>query len=649
MKNFLATIFIFLCVYGVSWAKHMAVLETLSPKELLTLQERQFLTDVLRSQAVRVLPAEQNWTIMTRENINVMLPPGKTIEECEGSCLAETGRNIAADYVAQARISQFGSSYAISVELYETAGNKLVSSFNGRGESLDDIEKIIKEQAPGFFKKARGSSWGDAGFGDFSSTDDFSYSGIKRFWVQIETNPAGAIPTVDGKAYPKCTSTPCAVQLEKGEHRFVVSRERFDDKDTIVNVTIDSQKVSLSLIPNVGYVDLRPSIQEKFKKYPLKVVIDGKPGKAGKTELVPGVHEVRIAHYCYNPVSFKVAVKKGKVETFTDSLVRGIGGLELETVRSNKVESVPVFFDGAKVGSTPYSGEVPMCAQIEVGDSREEVNVQLKWHDVVHKVHELKPVQAGVYEDSVRKRADDAYAELDGQKSEQNKSVIAEKDSPQKWIWGGAFIAGTYNDVYGSSFGLDNLDSENGYTLEVVGADGLAGNFWGLGFNAGVSGLFLFNTHFAVRTDVGVAFRRGSGKSDMTVKLYWDDESKQPEKSDLELDYDMLQLNIDVPIAFRLIFPAMVYFEAGPMVSFNLYSNTECEVTDIYGTESFDSSGDFNVFELDMFAGIGVMRYVGKSILDFNLRLVMGLTPLNDANDSPKTWQGQFSVGYWFI
>ena len=62
-------------------AKYMAVLETLSPNDLLTRQEKLYLTDILRGQAVYILPAEQNWTIMTRENINVMLPPGKTIEE----------------------------------------------------------------------------------------------------------------------------------------------------------------------------------------------------------------------------------------------------------------------------------------------------------------------------------------------------------------------------------------------------------------------------------------------------------------------------------------------------------------------------------------------------------------------------------------
>ena len=90
VKNFAIALAFLLLVPCFAFAKYMAVLETLSPNDLLTRQEKLYLTDILRGQAVYILPAEQNWTIMTRENINVMLPPGKTIEECEGSCLAET-------------------------------------------------------------------------------------------------------------------------------------------------------------------------------------------------------------------------------------------------------------------------------------------------------------------------------------------------------------------------------------------------------------------------------------------------------------------------------------------------------------------------------------------------------------------------------
>ena len=99
-KSWLYTILFILLLSSNSFAAYVAVLETVSDekaKDSVSLSDRQFLTNVLREQAVKELPASQNYTIMTRENIQQMLPPGVSIEECEGSCLVETGKNIAAD------------------------------------------------------------------------------------------------------------------------------------------------------------------------------------------------------------------------------------------------------------------------------------------------------------------------------------------------------------------------------------------------------------------------------------------------------------------------------------------------------------------------------------------------------------------------
>ena len=99
MKNLLISLLVLLLSTDVL-ASYVAVLETGvdgDAKNLVSLNDRQFLTNVLREEAVKQLPAVQNYTIMTRENIMQMLPPGKAIEDCEGSCLVETGKNIAAD------------------------------------------------------------------------------------------------------------------------------------------------------------------------------------------------------------------------------------------------------------------------------------------------------------------------------------------------------------------------------------------------------------------------------------------------------------------------------------------------------------------------------------------------------------------------
>lgn len=180
----LATIFLLLVCASGAFATHVAVLETgVAPavKKKVTLSDRQYLTNVLREEAVKQLPAEDGYTIMTRENISAMLPPGKAIEDCEGTCLAETGRNISADFVCQARVSSFGSKLALSAEIYETAGNKLVASFNGNGKNVDALLKVIKENAPEFFGKVKSNrNAGSGGIGDAPVSGNGSRNGGRR-------------------------------------------------------------------------------------------------------------------------------------------------------------------------------------------------------------------------------------------------------------------------------------------------------------------------------------------------------------------------------------------------------------------------------------------------------------------------------------
>ena len=143
-----------LCLLALpSCATFVAVLETISSSDVISLEEKMYLTDVLRSEAVKALPAEQNYTIMTRENINMMLPPGKAVEECEGSCLVETGKNIAADFVAQGRVGRFANNLTLTVELYETAGNKLVGSFSGKAPNIESLENEMRQKSQEMFSK----------------------------------------------------------------------------------------------------------------------------------------------------------------------------------------------------------------------------------------------------------------------------------------------------------------------------------------------------------------------------------------------------------------------------------------------------------------------------------------------------------------
>ena len=54
--------------------------------------ELNYLTQVLREIGSK-LPRER-YSVVTKDNILVMLPPGRQLEDCLGSCAVETGRNV---------------------------------------------------------------------------------------------------------------------------------------------------------------------------------------------------------------------------------------------------------------------------------------------------------------------------------------------------------------------------------------------------------------------------------------------------------------------------------------------------------------------------------------------------------------------------
>lgn len=129
----------------------VAVLETIGDVSF-SQKEKQYITDKIRERAVTILPVNHNFEIMTRENILVMLPPEKSIEDCEGTCLVETGRNISADYICQAKIDQVFGQYAVNIELYATASGKLVGSLTQRETTIDALLEDIEKESDRLFK-----------------------------------------------------------------------------------------------------------------------------------------------------------------------------------------------------------------------------------------------------------------------------------------------------------------------------------------------------------------------------------------------------------------------------------------------------------------------------------------------------------------
>lgn len=397
MKRFVF-VFLLFVVYSFAVADvYVAVVETIAENGAIGRSERLFLTDKLRDRAKKVLPTYMGFVIMTRENIQQMLPPGKKVDDCEGECLVETGKNINANYIAQARVGKFGSQLTLTVEMYDTQSNNLVGSFTARKPSADGLLDEIERQADGLFTQIASKNSGNLSFGGGDGFENISMGGdgykavgAKSYIVSVSSNPSGAVFSIDGRPNADCGKTPCDITLLAGSHRFSFGLKMYFDKDTIFEVAQSGQKLAVKLTPNFGELTLKPQLQSGVGSADdLGFEIDGNKVAGETFRLAPGKHSVSISHDCYETANFNVNINNGSYLVFDRPLVPKTGGLKLDVVDNGKPKALPVFVNGSRMGVTPFLETVPVCSKVTIGDNRELVPVKLKINETVAYKHEI--------------------------------------------------------------------------------------------------------------------------------------------------------------------------------------------------------------------------------------------------------------------
>jgi len=234
MNNIFAPLFatiLLLCTfiaYGQMQGR-VAILNTLDDSDSISISESAYLTDRLREIATDVLP-KQHYGIMTTESIVAFLGSyERMVKECkESSCIAELGRKVSADYVAQGRIRKFGELFSINFELYNTKSGVLVGSFNGNSKDVYGFVAIIDEKAPALFMKIESQ---------------------KMHLINLITEPSGAILSFNGEISASCPQTPCKTELRDGDVRIIAALEWYETADTTVFINANSQFIAMRLNP----------------------------------------------------------------------------------------------------------------------------------------------------------------------------------------------------------------------------------------------------------------------------------------------------------------------------------------------------------------------------------------------------------------
>jgi TolB-like protein len=350
----------------------VAIINTLDDSDSMSISELAYLTDRLRETAANVLP-KQRFGIMTTESIIAFLgSQERLVKECKAaSCLADLGRKVNADYVAQGRIRKLGEVLSINFELYSTKSGVLVGSFNGSSKDVHGFAAIIDEKAPALFRKLEGE---------------------KKYLVSLSTEPPGAILNFDGESIAGCPKTPCKTELREGSVRIIAALEQYEAADTAVSVTYGGQSIEIRLSPRFGILDVNPVYLDGVgadREWTLSV--NGKPHPLGEIRLYPGKYSGLLGHECYENLPFEADIGKGSHEVFDIAKHISLkkGGLSLTAERKGEPVGEQVFVNGRQVGETPFSGYVPLCADIEIGDGRESVNAGLRHNEDVMYTHKF--------------------------------------------------------------------------------------------------------------------------------------------------------------------------------------------------------------------------------------------------------------------
>ncbi len=359
--------------------------------------ELEALTDEMREAALKVLPTKS--FVLLKQDVVVKRLGGAEnfIKECrESSCIVDLGKKAQVDYITQASVFKLGNSIRLKVELYDVHTEGLVSMFNDEAENVRGLLSIVKNRAPEVFSKilssggSKSSPLVPGGISGLERTTDYEFGGGKRYLVNLSTDPSGALLSFNGIPASGCPKTPCKIELGEGQVRVIAALDQYETVDTTVSIARNNQSISIRLKSNFGFLEIRPAYIEGIgEEDDWNLSINEKLYRSFENRFSPGNYNVKLSHRCYETISFMAGINKGSREIFdmADHIKLKKGGLALSAEKNGEPASEPVFVNGKQIGDTPFRDAVPLCSEIEIGESRETVNVVLKYNESVKHTH----------------------------------------------------------------------------------------------------------------------------------------------------------------------------------------------------------------------------------------------------------------------
>jgi hypothetical protein len=193
--------------------------------------------------------AAPNLFVMTQANIETLVrAAGKSLEQCEAQCAVDTGRLIGADIVISGRIPRVGRTYAIWMQMYETASGELKGGEEVSARTEDELLAASESAAERLLAPLTG------GVAASMPTAPAVPGKAQQGAIKILSSPPGAKVSIDGDAVG---ATPLTVKRDAGS--YVVSIEMAGYAPVSRQVELAAGKsavINETLMQAAGYIEV---------------------------------------------------------------------------------------------------------------------------------------------------------------------------------------------------------------------------------------------------------------------------------------------------------------------------------------------------------------------------------------------------------
>jgi len=284
----------------------------------------------------------------------------ESYKECfDTRCQVELGQELAANKTLSTSVLKIGGVCTVSAALYDLKRMATDLTASAKGECspaalMSSVEKVAAEiRAWG----SGGSAFKEEDIGEKPS-GAWTPGGAGEVIVGFSSYPAGAVVLVDGNLI--CQKTPCSKSVSTGAHTVSMQAPKYLKRQER-KVLSKGGAIDWKLEPNFGWLTVRS------EPTGLEVTINGT--SAGQTpinrqEREPGVYKVLVTSPCYFSSGKKVKVARGGEETVSVKLKEKQGAVNVKAgdAKGNDIIA-DVYVDGEKLGSTPGTYKVSVCAK----------------------------------------------------------------------------------------------------------------------------------------------------------------------------------------------------------------------------------------------------------------------------------------------